>query len=238
MIRGNPFLKLIIFCLSIFMSEQTHAQLYIGISANIGNRLNFDPESSGLLNPMTISGNLSIIRHDELKHDWVLQSGLDLGVLGYNLKINGIDTLGPSAISSFRDYSTFYTSLTVSIGKEFQFYKKRMSAVVGGGATLYYHFYNYVSTTIGFIEDNNLDNTVFFAVLESDQYNVAGFLKIAIQLEVSKSIILGLGYSHHFEPVKTGYYEFYHTPEPSSGKISLSQREINLFMLYNISKRR
>src|SRR5689334_6102260 len=87
------YLKFTLFCIALFCFLNSKAQTYLGISANLGNQLNFTPDSKGLRTPPAISGSLVIRVQEELRNDWVLQQGGGVGVLGYELKVVAMDTI-------------------------------------------------------------------------------------------------------------------------------------------------
>ena len=231
MIRG---LLILFLCL---YSAQINAQFAIGLSANIGNQLNFEPSSRGLERPPAISGNLMFYNHDKLKNGWTLDSGLDLGVVGYTLKIVSIDTILDTGISKFYEYATLYGSLSVMLAKDIVISNKTISIGLGGGATLYYPLPS-VSFGISVASGPNSPSyDLFEAQIDSPEYGFSGFLKTGLQFGISPSFILGCNYQHHFSRMFTGTYEFFHTTEPSAGTFYLYQREIRLYFMYLIQKK-
>jgi hypothetical protein len=218
-------------------STQLNAQLAIGLSANIGNQLNFEPSSKGLGRPPAVSGNLMFYNHDKLKNGWTLDSGVDLGVVGYTLKIVSIDTILDTGVSKFYEYATLYGSLGVMLSKNIAFFNKTLSLGLGGGATLYYPLPN-VSFGIGIASGPNSPSyDLFEAKINSPEYGFSGFLKTGLQFDVSPSLILGCNYQHHFSRMFTGTFEFFHTAEPTAGTFYLYQREIRLYFLYLVQKK-
>ncbi len=228
------FLKWILCCFAIVYFTNSKGQTYIGTSVNIGNQLSFTPESEGIKKPFAISGNLFIRKKEKLNNEWVIQYSAGLGILGYSLKIQTIDTLMTSEVSRILDYSTFYGQLDFLLGKEFLVKKKKVLVGAGFGAT-YYMCSSSVGYGVGVIKDD-VFTRVFSAEIDCSPNSFSGFAKITTQLELNSVIIVGLAYTYHFSPALTGSYEFYHTNTPSSGAISLYQREINFIFLVRISK--
>jgi hypothetical protein len=222
----------------LIVSRQAYAQTYVGLSANVGNKLTFSPDSEGLRRPVSISGSVLINVNKSLKRGWALQYGGGIGVLGFIIKTVAIDTIAPDAgITRFYEYSHFYVNAKGLIGKEIVIGKKLLLIGAGGGATCYLNLPSFYSFGLGVVDENQTVWEVFEAQLQTPLNRVVPFATIDLQLRLNSLIVLALGYSHHFKPVFSGSYEFYQTENPSAGSMTLYQRELTLKCLVNISKK-
>lgn len=217
------------------------SQTYLGISANVGNRLRYNPPSTGLRRAVALSGNLTIRVQEKTRNNWVAQYGADIGVLGYNLKIAFIDTLhtGYWPPDYKLDYSTLYGNFHLLIGKEFMIQEKGLMVGAGGGITRYYSLFGASTFSIHYAPSDSQGVYELFSSTMSDPLTqTSAYIKIAAQLRLNKYISLGLEYSSHIKKVLDGTYQFYHTRTPSAGDISLYQRELQIIFLVNVSKKR
>jgi hypothetical protein len=223
------------FCLML-ISLDIHCQTYAGISMNNGNRLSFSPESDGFSRPVSISGSLLLRVQEEINENWALQYGFDLGVLGYKLQVNSVDTLFGVGPSVFTEYSTFYGRFSLIAGRVFKIKVKEMFIGMGGGASYYFSFGPNTTYDIGIIYPDGKNVDIFSAEIDSPSNSVLPFAKISTQLKVNFNLTVGLEYTHHFGSVLDGTYEFYHSPPPySSGKISLYPGELSFIFLIQVS---
>ena len=223
------------FCLML-ISLDIHCQTYAGISMNIGNRLSFSPESDGFSRPVSVSGSFLVRVQEEISEKWALQYGFDLGVLAYTLKIVHIDTLGSFGPSSFIEYSTFYGRFCLLGGKVFNIKAKELLVGLGGGASYYFSFLQTTNYFISIVDpDGTFDEDIFLGSIESPSTNILPFVKISVQLKLNFNLTAGLEYTHHFGSVLDGTYEFYHSPPPTSGEISLYPRELSIIFLIQVS---
>lgn len=230
------FIAVIILFYSFVHYQYVKAQTYMGISANIGNKLSYSPPSKGLERPVAISGSLLFTFQKELQNNWIIQYGIDLGVLGYNLKIKGIDSLLTGDNFVFLEYGTFCGRGNILGGKEFIVKNKKLMIGLGGGATFYYTPYSVTAYGISIGYPDYTTKRTFRAVFDGPETKTLPFAKIVVQLKMNSRYALGIGYLHHFKPVLEGTYEFYHTESTSAGKLSLYHQEINLMFFLNISK--
>lgn len=229
-------LALLFLSIGIMLHISANGQTYLGISSNIGNQLSFSPSSDGLKRPVAVSGNLFLMKQEKLNSNWLIQYGVEMGILGYNLKIITQDTIHIHDITNFWDYSTFYGGLDLLVGKEFLFRDKPLMVGIGGGLTYYYFTYP-TQYTISAVSDNFLLDDLFFADVDIASQQISGYVRITSQLKLNEVLSLGLSYSYHFSPALSGSYEFFHTAEPSYGDIHVYQRELKLSFLVRVSKK-
>lgn len=224
----------------MLISLDIHCQTYAGISLNIGNRLSFSPESDGFSRPVSISGSVLLRVQEEISEKWALQYGFDLGVLGYKLKINSVDTLSTGGIPTvFSEYSTFYGRFNLLVGRIIHIKTKEMMVALGGGASYYFSFGETTGYGIGIIYPDNRNVDLFSADINSPSTSILPFARISTQLKLNFYLTVGLEYTHHFGSMLDGTYEFYHSPPPySSGKISLYPGELSFTLLVQISDRK
>lgn len=227
----------IILCGLSLISSFAHAQTYAGLSLNLGNRLSFSPESDGFSRPVSVSGSVLLRVQEEISEKWALQYGFDLGVLAYKLKINSVDTLEGVGPSTFSEYSTFYGRFNLLFGRKFNIKSKEMLVALGGGASYYFSFGQTTNYGIGIIYPDNRNVDVFYADINSPSTSILPFVKISAQLKLNFYLTVGLEYTHHFGSMLDGTYEFYHSPPPTSGNISLYPRELSLTILVQVANK-
>lgn len=231
-------LNTILFCVFTLLSLKAEAQTFIGISANVGNRVRYTPASGGLKRPVSLSGSLVVNVRKELKNNWILIGGANAGIIGYTIKVRDIDTLNTASGFSdsypFYQYDTFYGSLNAVIARNLSLGKRKLLFGLGGGAGYAYSgWYTTYGVTASFA--NGTDTEQFYA-WTSPKNGVTAFAKAVTQFPVNRFITLGLEYSRHFSSILEGEYEFYHTKTPSAGKISLYQSELSLVCLVRVSR--
>ncbi len=216
----------------LMVAFNSHAQLHIGLSANIGNWLSYTPNSPGLKTPPTISGSLNFAYIATLKNERFIQFGADVGVLGYLMWTNRIDTFPDPYYDDpevFGNYSAVYGNLSILAGKEIKIGEKTLMLGTGGGVSFYYPDW---SSGYSLSIDGH---KIFSARTQGPASGAQPFVKVVAQLKPNEKTIVGLGYTHHFNSILEGSYEFYHTATPSSGAIALYPREFNLTFMYRIS---
>ena len=145
---------------------------------------------------------------------WNPKYGFDLGVLGYTLKINPVDTLEGAGPSTFSEYSTFYGGFNILVGRKFNIKSKEMMLAFGGGATYYFSFGQTTNYGIGIIFPDVGNVDVFSADINSPSTSILPFVKISAQLKLNLYLIVGMEYTHHFGSMLDGTYEFtiHHPP--------------------------
>ena len=229
-LRNKYFLKNSILACALSIHLQAVAQLHIGLSANIGNSLSLTPDSPNLKTPAAISGSLMLALEQKLKNDWFLQYGVDLGVLGYIIKYQYLDTTSAQYDHYiFGNYLSVYGNLGISGGKEVRIGSKKLMLGVGGGVSFYYP--NWVSvSSVGFS-----GNESFISVIDGPISTAQPFVRLIAQLKLNQKATVGLGYTHHFKSILEGTYEVTQTETLGSGEIALYPRELNLTFMYKIS---
>ncbi|MCB0504259.1 MAG: hypothetical protein KDC58_02040 [Cyclobacteriaceae bacterium] len=228
---------IIFFCLTSPLHFTANAQKYLGLSANFGNRLSFSPTSEGLKRPVAVSGNLFFLSQENFGNNWVAQTSVRLGVLGYQLRIVPYDTLSNiNDAVSFFDYSTLYGGVDVQVGKQIPIKEKVLTIAGGVGGTYYYSAFGSSSIGVSAVLNNGSSVDLFKAEIDGEYKGLVGFATLSTTLQLTQSLVLGLGYSYHFNPIPIGNYEFYHTQTPSSGDISLNQNELSATIMFKVSK--
>ncbi len=232
-------IRISILLCALVISINAVSQTFIGVSLNIGNRIRYTPNSEGLDRPVMLAGSIFFNSRKDLKNNWILLYGANAGIIGYSVKVHSIDTLRPQSTSasifSFPDYSTFYGGVNAVIGKNLFLQKKKLLLGLGGGASYTYSRYPteyYVTTHFA-----NGSATEQFYASTSPQNRVTAFAKAVAQLPINQRLTVGLEYSRHFSSILGGHYEFYHTKEPSLGKIDLFQSELSFTCMYRVSKK-
>ncbi len=230
------FFRLVLFFSALVFSDGSNAQTFLGLSANFGNQMRFTPGSVGLKTPISISGSIILNGQYKMKNNWVLQYSIGLGSLAYNFKIVSMDTLAAPEASVFLDYTTLYGSFNGLVGREISIQKKKIIIGIGAGASYYLSLFAGTSYGISQANSNSLKR-VFYSEMNGAGSKLIGFGKISTQMRLNRLFSVGLEYSYHFSPALEGFYEFSHTKAPSSGTISLYQREFSVVLLVKVSKR-
>jgi len=228
------FKKIMILGFALIFSLQADAQLHIGLSANIGNWLSYTPDSPGLRTPANISGSLVLALEQKLKNDWFIQYEADLGVLGYYIQIDRLDTLYDphyDETTVFGNYYSLYGNFGILAGKEMSIGKKTLMISVGGGASFYFPENDFGCGIGTSIDDDSGTIPDYIQVFRAETTipatSAQPFVKVLAQIKLNSKASVGLGYTHHFKSILEGEYEFYNTETPSSGTISLYPRELN-----------
>jgi len=226
---------LLLFCLIVSLSVL--GQKYLGLSTNFGNQLKFTPISEGIKRPFAVSGNLNFVSQENINNNWVLQSSIRLGVLGHETKIVPYDTLTDLSDSfSFFSYSNFYGGIGVQIGKEIYIKNRTLTICSGAGGTYYYSMFPHETIYASSALPDGSHVNLFDAVIEFNNNSLIGFVKLSTLFQLNSSLVLGLEYSYHFKPIIKGQYQFYHTPTPSSGDITLNQNELSVIIMFKLLK--
>jgi hypothetical protein len=222
------------------ITSNVGAQMYIGITCDLGNRVKIYPNPDALLKrPMTLSGSLIFYKREEIRNDWHLQYGAALGVLGYKIKAREIDTLSndPDFYDPYSSYYTLYISGHFAFGKQFIIRTKNISVFLGGGITHYFDFLDIQANSSSSVWDGNSFEKVFEYEMSLANEKLKGFAEVSIQTKLNRRILMGLQYRYHFKPAVSGTYNFYHTEIPSNGTLSVTQRAISILFLIRIGKK-
>lgn len=228
------FYSACVLTLCLWMNEAS-AQVYLGVSANVGNRLSYSSPDN-FKRSVAISGSMVVAVIKELPHDWAIQYGASLGVLGYSMKVQLNNSAQFSGVYPFPEYSTLYGSAEILGGKQLRVDKKRMMIGLGGGITYYYSSIPLTSYSISGVDGKGTETTMFYAEITAHNKTVP-FGKIALQLPLNRFLTLGLQYSYHFSSVLSGWYAFDNGASPA-GELSLHQSELNVLCLLRISRKK
>lgn len=232
-------MRVIIILLFFWITCNAYAQFYVGFTGDLGNRVNVSPNPNEWIKcPVTFSGSVTFYKKEDIVNDWCLQYGVAVGVMGYRIKASEADTLAndPHFYDIYSSYSTLYTTGHFSVGKQFTFHQQNVAVFLGGGATYYFDFTEIQSGSSSGVWTGSSFETVFDYEMHLNQNKVKAFAEISLQTQLSARIHVGLQYRHHFKPAATGSYNFYHTREPASGSLSLTQRAISLLFLIRLGK--
>lgn len=224
-------------CVALIWPVMAKGQTYLGISANFGNQMTYNPAAESFKTPLSVSGNFLLRGQQKLKNNWVAEYGIGLGVLAYNFKIVSPDTILTGETYVFLEYSNFYGNVHLLIGKEIPIRNRILMLGIGGGATYYVNPFPLTTYGVQVVLDDNSERELFYAEIHCPKDNIKGFGKITTQLTLNNSVTVALEYSYHFRPALNGFYEFYHTKTRSAGKISVYQRELSVVLLLKIGGR-
>lgn len=215
------------------------SQSYLGISANIGNKLTFSPNNKDLFNrPVSVSGTITYIYTHEIKNDISVVLGAQAGVLAYTLSVYSRDTFSVTTDDKFvfHDYSTFVGKLDVVLAKSFLLHKKKLMAGVGAGVSYFTSVYDYNLFSLTVLPADGISRKTFSGEMAKPEEKLYGFAKCYFQYPITQRFYLALQYAFHWKPVLKGTYEFYHQPWPASGSMSLTPRELSLIFLYRLKR--
>ena len=209
------------------------SQSYLGLSLNIGDRLTYAPSDKGFERPASFSGSIFYLKREQLKNDWVFDTQLTLGILGYNMFVKGLDTLYGGGESNIPEYfyETFYGQASLSFGKSFKLFNQTFKGGLGGGITYYIHTNapSQYGILIGVYD-------AYESSTSSDSGALAGYAQGMLQMELGFNFMVGLSYVYSFNPALNGTFEFFYTPEPVSGEFKLYQRELRISVFYLLMK--
>jgi hypothetical protein len=216
------------------------AQTRIGISFNMGNRQQFSGHPEAFERALAPSGSLSLSNTRDLGNKrWSMQYGITCGVVPYNLKVIGIDTVTiPDDIFPFPDYSTIFASAHLMLAPKFVVRNHNLWIGAGVGMTAYASLIPVSQYGIHVADpDNSTLTTVFEAQMSAPTNRFSSFWKIAGIYDLTSRISLGLEYVNHARPAAEGNYEFYHTRKVTYGTIEIYQREIRIGGFYRLKSR-
>ncbi len=238
------FFRVIVILFLLLSPTKGLAQLYLGLGADFGNRLTIHPSADPYLkNPPSLSGSLYLTKNEELKNNWRIQYGLSTGILAYWLKVaDQIDTTTSGKYSYFPEfkYSTFYLGARLLVGKQIQIGKKQIAFYLGGGITYYLSFPN--ESSYSRCNGTTCDDLLFeyqTDLVVNDFYkyeHLKAFLEFQVDHNISSRIVVGMRYQYHFKPAIAGTYKFYQVNNAQEGEISLTQRQLSLFVLLRIHR--
>lgn len=226
---GKAGIIALIFCGT---SITVFSQSYLGLSLDIGDRLTYTPSDEGFERPVSYSGSLFYLKREQLKNHWVIDTQLTIGVLGYKMLVNGLDTISSNDLNiSTSFYQTFYGQASLTIGKSFKLFNQTFIGGLGGGIAYYVNVnapYHY-TIGVGYYD-------VYKSSTSSDSGALAGFAQGSLQMELGFRFMVGLSYIFSFNPALHGTFEFFYTPEPASGQFKLYQRELRVSVFYLLMK--
>ena len=228
--------KFIILFIMLLVKGAAFGQVYLGISADLGNKVAIHPDAGETLkSPAFPSGRIRLLIQEELKNKWVLHYGVSAGILAYSIRAAEADSLlnDPEIYDSYTDAITFIDG-HMAFGRHFSIRQKIFTMLVGGGATYYSETFVMGASSVW---SGNSWEDVFEYRMESGEQKVKGFAKISVQANITPRFRLGLEYTHHFTQVLNGTYAFYHMKNPPSGTLSLTPKAISLLFIVRISKK-
>lgn len=232
------FLRILLISTLILLASKARAQLYSGITVDVGNRIAYSPTSpDGLLKrPVMPSASIVLLMNSRIARDWLLKYGIAFGSLGYNVKAIPYDTLPDTTpdpynpYESFPSYGTLYVSGNLLVGHRFTFDDRYLDVSVGCGMSAYRDW----SDEGGFGRSREV--MLFEYQMARADNKPKGFIEFDMQTNVGAAMVLGLRYRHHFNPALQGTYNFDHAQ--SSGQLSLAQRAISIVVLVRITSGR
>lgn len=212
------------------------AQTHFGISLNVGNRQKYYPDSKGFGTGLAPSGSLFVYQKWTIKKVWTIFAGTTTGVVGYNVKVIGADTITNTSLAApFTDYSTIFLSLDILPGRQFFIGNHSLVIGAGGGVTGFASLTPTLSTSVGIANTDNNDVTLLYkGYMTAPANTISAFWKAATYYEINAHFKVGMEYVHHAKHFAEGTYEFYHTETPQAGTIKVYQREFRLVFSYNL----
>lgn len=233
--KANLFVFCILFSCLICLSA--HAQTYVGMSLNVGDRQQYQP-SAGFKRALAPSGSISISKNNNVDEHWVFRYGAAMGVVGYKLKVVMIDTLGPNGdVSSFPEYSTFFASAEFLVGRQLSIRDHNLLIGAGGGVTTYVSTAPMTRFGVEVILPNNDAVSLFDARMVRPGSSYSLLWRVAASFDINTAFSLSIVYVYHNNPASEGSYIFYHTARPRSGTIKIYQREFRFGVFYRLGDR-
>jgi hypothetical protein len=227
--------KLAISLTLCFVACNATAQWYVGITGDLGSRVRSTPAPPyGLLkNPATISTSIMLLKTIHVQSSWRLQFGVAAGTMGYIVKSAPYDTV-PRAYANtryhpIRNYNTFYFNGLAAFGKHLQLNSVRYLEVFLGGGITYYIGPN----NQGGVKKYPSQEYLFEYEMHRKNEKVKGFVDVFVQTNLTRRLVLGLRYRHHFTPALEGTYNYPHAK--ASGQLSVTQRAVSVVFLARIS---
>lgn len=223
---------------SLLHPVNADGQTYIGFSVNAGNRPQYT-SSEGFERALAPSASLSIGQKKSMNEEWMFRYGIVAGMVGYQLNVVMIDTLGPNGdISPFPEYSTFFASAEFLIGRQLTVFRRKLLIGAGAGVTTYLSSSPTSQSRVEVILPNNSLVSLFDAIMSSPACDNSLLWKAAAYYDINTTFSVGVEYVRHSAPAAEGSYIFHHTQTPHSGVIRIYQRELRFGVFYNLSVRR
>jgi hypothetical protein len=226
----------------LLISTIGSAQTYLGITADVGNRVDYQPTTGQTYfqSANTVSGSITFLQQKGIRNNWFFQYGLAGGILGYNIKVLLKDTLSPHFTSpeTFVNYPNLYVSVPIAIGKQFLVKENKVTVFYGMGATYYINLYS--EGDYGALGDMDISNYSIEWLFDYETFHsenkIVAFAELSTQVELNQRVTVGFMYRHHFKPFIEGTYNFYHVSEPSNGTLSVTQKNLSILFLVRLGK--
>jgi hypothetical protein len=228
------FVVVLLFCFAF-----VKAQPYLGISLDVGNAIKTDSKAGHLLkSEVAPSGSVIFLNQEEINKNWVLQYGVNAGVLGTILQNLTVDSLMTSydrnLYSRFGNYSSEYVGAQLSIGRRLNLGKKSISFFTGGGVTYYLQSRDQGGT--GSCDDLRCIESFRYELFRKDE-KIKGFVESSLQTNLKPWLLVGLRYRFHFSPALEGKYSFDHIDNPIHGRLLVTQRSFGFFFLMKLNQK-
>lgn len=174
-----------------------YAQMYVGITGDFGNRVIASPKPNNKLlkSPVAASASFVFLNQNQLRKDWILQYGADLGVLGYIVKYQtDFDTLhtytdGRVYFSEFH-YYIFHINARLAAGKQVSIAGRKVRILIGAGATYQWHGFLQASSTFSVCEDASCSTEI--KVFQYDLWRkdnaLQFFTDASLQTSIAKTV--------------------------------------------------
>lgn len=225
----------------MLITSIVNAQMYFGVTCDVGNRIDHqtDASSTYFKRPITLSGSLTIQMQEEIHKNWFLRYGITAGVLGYNVKVFMPDTISNSTSLEpypFLDYTNIFTSLQFDLGRFFDLYERKFSWLIGGGISRYFNMFpDGVIGSVSVVNNNNsLSRIFYYEMYPANKFSA--FAEMTVQLELNQRFSTGLSYRYHFKSALKGSFEFDHVEKPSIGTLSVTHRTFSILLLVRMGK--
>lgn len=223
-------------CALILFSGNVKAQIYVGITGDLGNRVHYSPETSFFKRPLAPSASLILVVKEHFRNDFFLEYDFALSALGYIVKPAEVDTItvNPGMYFPDRNYNNLYVNVSLSFGKHFYIGQRKVSLTLGGGLAYFLDTFGDGVISTWYTWDGSSFQKVFEYETHIDQPKLKGFAQISTHIDLSKSLVLGLRFIYQFNPAITGTYSFFQMSDPPNGNLKVAQRSINVVFLYKL----
>jgi hypothetical protein len=234
---SKPLFLLVVVAGLLISSNDCNGQSWVGLSINYGDRLTFEPYYSNKL-PKRSSFSPTIVFGHQLKissHFSTILGG-QLGIAGYQLKVNTNDPVSGGDSYRFGDYGIVLARVEATPGIEIPFEHRYFFIGIGGGVSYYYTVYQQATYQVAEIKQG-IEYQTFYAEMNAPRSGVVRpFAKVYVKAPVSNRFAVALQYSSHWKSFIDGTFNINDSGSSLYGKMNLVPRGFSLQLLYKINR--
>ncbi len=229
--------KIAFYSILFIVTCKAEAQIYLGLTGDYGARLEH-PHSGSLIKSSSMpSGSIELFKQHIKQNDLIISYGIGLGVQGYRIDASEADSIrnDPDFYDPRYDYSLFYTSAHVNIGKQFKVKGKKINLLFGGGGTYYFEPFG-ITHYSGRVWTGTSYQKVFDFEMQPAKKKIRGFGEIQLQIPISSRFLIGARYRYHFNAAVEGEYSIRQQNKIVTGGTSLTQRFASVIFMMRIGQ--